>query len=248
MSAYYNEIDPYAAQWLRNLIAHGHIADGEVDERSISDVREDEIRGFTQCHFFAGIGAWSYAARLAGWPDEKQLWTGSCPCQPFSRNGKKNGLNDERHLWPEFHRLINAVKPNAVAGEQVAGADGLAWLDGVQDDLEASNYAVWAANLAAGGFGAPHKRERIYFMADAKGGRRQGENIPAKRRLPPYRIAQDHWGDFVSVRDGAKSRRSKPGINLLANGSAYHVGRLRAYGNAIIPQIAAHVLSAYMST
>lgn len=51
-SAYYNEIDPFAAQWLRNLIAAGHIAPGEVDERSIEDVTPDDLRGFTQCHFF----------------------------------------------------------------------------------------------------------------------------------------------------------------------------------------------------
>ncbi len=61
-SAYYNEIDPFAAQWLRNLIAAGHIAPGEVDERSIEDVTPDDLRGFTQCHFFAGIGIWSHSS------------------------------------------------------------------------------------------------------------------------------------------------------------------------------------------
>lgn len=65
MRAYYNEIDPYAAQWLRNLIAAGHIAPGDVDERSIADVRADDLVGYTQCHFFAGIGVWSHALRMA---------------------------------------------------------------------------------------------------------------------------------------------------------------------------------------
>ena len=63
MSAYYNEFDPFAAAWLRNLIAQGLIAPGDVDERSIKDVSPDDLRGYTQCHFFAGIGGWSYAAR-----------------------------------------------------------------------------------------------------------------------------------------------------------------------------------------
>ena len=82
MPAYYNEIDPHAAQWLRNLIAAGHIAPGDVDERSIVEVQPDDLRGYQQCHFFAGIGGWSLALRLAGWPDHRPVWSGSCPCFP----------------------------------------------------------------------------------------------------------------------------------------------------------------------
>jgi DNA (cytosine-5)-methyltransferase 1 len=130
MRAYYNEIDPYAAQWLRNLIDAGHIAPGDVDERSIVDVQPDDLRGYTQCHFFAGIGGWSLALRLAGWPDDdRPVWTGSCPCQPFSAAGAQRGSDDERHLWPAFFRLIGERRPAVVFGEQVAGAAGLAWLD-----------------------------------------------------------------------------------------------------------------------
>ena len=128
MSAYYNEFDPFAAAWLRELIKEGLIADGEVDERSIVDVRPGELRGFTQCHFFAGIGGWSYALRLAGWDDDRPVWTGSCPCQPFSAAGARRGTADERHLWPEFYRLIFACRPPVVFGEQVASRDGLGWL------------------------------------------------------------------------------------------------------------------------
>jgi DNA (cytosine-5)-methyltransferase 1 len=109
--AYYNEIDKYAAQWLRNLITAGHIAPGEVDERSILDVAPDDLRGFAQCHFFAGIGVWSYALRLAGWPDDRSVWTGSCPCQPFSVAGMGGGFDDERHLWPFWFHLIESRRP-----------------------------------------------------------------------------------------------------------------------------------------
>lgn len=169
--AYYNEFDPYAAQWLRNLIAAGHIAPGDVDERSIVDVRPDDLRGYTQCHFFAGIGGWSLAARLAGWPDHRPLWTGSCPCQPFSAAGKRKGTADERHLWPEFYRLIAACRPAVVAGEQVASKDGRLWLAGVRADLEAVAYDLWASDICAAGIGAPHIRQRLWWLADSNSGR-----------------------------------------------------------------------------
>ena len=122
MTAYYNEINPYAAQWLRNLIAAGYIADGDVDERDIRDVKADDTMGYTQCHFFAGIGGWSLALRLAGWPDDRPVWTGSCPCQPFSAAGKKQGMQDDRHLWPVWFNLIRERRPVTVFGEQVEAA------------------------------------------------------------------------------------------------------------------------------
>lgn len=168
MPAYYNEIDPYAAQWLRNLIARGLIAPGDVDERSIVDVHPDDLRGYEQCHFFAGIGGWSLALRLAGVPDARPVWTGSCPCQPFSAAGKQRGSDDERHLWPAFFRLIRERRPPIVFGEQVAGAAGLAWLDHVCADLEGAGYAAAAADLCAAGVGAPHIRQRLYWVADAE--------------------------------------------------------------------------------
>jgi len=163
--AYYNEIDPKAAATLRQLIVAGLIAPGDVDERSIEDVKPSELLGYTQCHFFAGFGVWSYALRQAGWPDSRQIWTGSCPCQPFSAAGKAGGFADERHLWPAFEYLIRQCRPDTVVGEQVASKDGLAWLDLVQADLEAAHYAAGAVDLCAAGVGAPHIRQRLYFAA-----------------------------------------------------------------------------------
>ncbi len=148
MRAWYNDTDPYVGQWLRNLIAAaGHIAPGDVDERSIEEVNPDDLRDYTQCHFFAGIGTWSYALRKAGWPDDKPVWTGSCPCQPFSAAGEGKGFADERHLWHAFFHLIQQYKPGVIFGEQVASPDGLAWPDLVQTDLEATGYTSAAFDL-----------------------------------------------------------------------------------------------------
>ncbi|HBR0132753.1 DNA cytosine methyltransferase, partial [Klebsiella pneumoniae] len=170
-AAYYNEIDPFAAQWLRNLIAAGHIAPGEVDERSIEDVTPDDLRGFTQCHFFAGIGVWSHSLRLAGWPDDRPVWTGSCPCQPFSAAGKGDGFADERHLWPHFFHLISERRPQHVFGEQVAAGNANVWFDLVQADLEGMGYAFGLVPFTSAGIGAPHIRERAYWVANAGSGR-----------------------------------------------------------------------------
>jgi DNA (cytosine-5)-methyltransferase 1 len=170
---YYNEHDPKAAAWLRELINAGLIPTGDVDERSIVDLQPDELRGYTQCHFFAGIGGWSLALQLAGWPADKPVWTGSCPCQPFSAAGKGLGDKDERHLWPVFFNLIKECKPNAVFGEQVASAIGKGWLDGVSADLESEDYACGATVLGAHSVGAPHIRQRLYWVADSELCRRE---------------------------------------------------------------------------
>jgi len=167
VTVFYNEIDPYAADWLRNLISAGAIAPGEVDERSIADVKADDLKGYTQCHFFAGIGVWSHALRLAGWPDDRPVWTGSCPCQPFSSAGKGAGFADERHLWPVWFRLIRECQPVRVVGEQVASKAALAWYDTVSADLEGQGYAVGAVDMCAAGIGAPHIRQRLFWLADS---------------------------------------------------------------------------------
>ena len=163
--AYYNEIDPFAAQWLRNLINAGHIAQGYVDERSIEDVTPTDLAGYTQCHFFAGIGVWSRALRSAGWPDDRPVWTGSCPCQPFSVAGKQDGHTDPRHLWPAWFRLIRECRPAVIFGEQVEAAIRHGWLDLVQADLEGEGYACGATVLGAHSVGAPHIRQRLWFVA-----------------------------------------------------------------------------------
>lgn len=346
MVAYYNEFDKQAAAWLRELIASGHLPPGEVDERDIRGVSGSDLLGFDQCHFFAGIGGWALALEMASWPDGATVWTGSCPCQPFSAAGKRKGTADERHLWPEFRRLVADCKPPVVFGEQVASKDGRGWLAGVRADLEALGYGVGAADLCAPGAGAPHIRQRLWWVADAAGqwtrgvigklakekrdGVREisregagraviepggffggvgdserdvmgrvsgsplgskakgdssgevdgagclvlgpasttgglpnasGQGLPAPqleaivgergqqqgRAVAELRGAQGHWDGaiWIDCADG-KARRVKPGIHPLAHGVPNRVGLLRGYGNAIVPQVAATFIEAYL--
>ena len=226
MTAYYNEIDPFAAQWLRNLISAGHIAPGEVDERSIADIRPDDLTGFRQCHFFAGIGGWSFALRLAGWPDDRPVWTGSCPCQPFSVAGKKEGFDDERHLWPDWRWLIDQCRPATIFGEQVASADGRTWLSGVRSDLETMGYEVGAADLCAASIGAPHIRQRLWFVANSNSKQAQRrESSGFHSRIAASGAMGGDLGDSINqrleryIRD--ESHRDQPGrIPPIKNGSA----------------------------
>ena len=216
MTAYYNEIDPYAAAWLRNLIAAGHIADGVVDERSIVDVQPEDLAGFTQVHFFAGLGGWSHAARLAGWPDDRPLWTGSCPCQPFSVAGKGAGTADERHLWPEMHRLVAALRPPVVVGEQVASRAGLDWLDAVCADLEGAGYATGAIDLCAASVGAPHIRQRLWWVAYADNQLKHGRRDAGAGRRDESSDRGINGGLAYAQHDGQREHRH--GLGSAARG------------------------------
>jgi DNA (cytosine-5)-methyltransferase 1 len=205
MAAYYNENDPFAAAWLRELIRVGAITPGDVDERDVLDVVPAELAGYRQCHFFAGVGVWSYALRLAGWPDDRPVWTGSCPCQPFSAAGKRGGFADERHLWPAWHHLIRQRRPAAILGEQVAGTDGLLWLDLVQTDLEDADYACGAVDLCAAGVGAPHIRQRLWWvaqrLADADDARLEGRRQPRRERVAERFAGQGGLADRLADAD-----------------------------------------------
>jgi DNA (cytosine-5)-methyltransferase 1 len=271
--AYYNENDPFAAAWLRELIRHGHIAPGDVDERDIREVQPDDVNGYTQAHFFAGIGGWSLALRLADWSDERPVWTGSCPCQPFSAAGKQKGHADERHLWPDFFRLIRQCRPVVVFGEQVAssavvgssrrdiagdhgsparslerlvganratteGASLGTWLDGVFADLEGEGYAVGAAVLPASAANAPHRRDRLWFVADAEWDQqpRQESRCGTTGRVGRERQPLPWDGAWPA----ALAR-----FRALGDGFPRCVEGTDAARNAIVPQAAAEFITAF---
>ncbi|WP_017996672.1 DNA cytosine methyltransferase [Rhizobium leguminosarum] len=250
MTAYYNEISPYHAQWLRNLISVNLIAPGDVDERSIADVQPDDLKGYTQCHFFAGIGGWSRALRLAGWGDDRHVWTGSCPCQPFSAIGARRGFEDERHLWPEFKRLISERRPSVIFGEQSANAAD--WLRLVRSDLEAMDFAVGAIPIEAASAGADVLGDRFWFVASADVTELCGESPTREQQeLEPDPVAhpfdagrEDNWR---RGQDG-RLRRVDPSIHWMAHGVPARMGKISGFGNAVDPRPAAAVIKAYIKT
>ena len=225
MVAAYNEIDPFAAAWLRELIKAGHIAPGEVLECSIEDLTPNDLKPFDQVHLFAGIGVWSYALRRIGWPDNRRIWTASCPCQPFSAAGKSAGFDDERHLWPAVHYLVAVCRPPIIVGEQVASKDGLGWLDLVQADLEGTGYASGAVDTCAAGFGAPHIRQRLYWMAHADGSRHERNGLPqifgerdsGEQVSGAFGLRSTYHLEHASG-DGRKQRRPQSGGGSAASG------------------------------
>lgn len=302
---YYNEWDPQAAAWLRELISERLIPRGLVDERSITEVKAEDLDGFTQCHFFAGIGGWPLALQLAGVDHRMSLWTGSPPCQPFSAAGEQLGQFDPRHLAPVFLDLISECCPPVLFGEQVAPAIGKSWMCDLQAHLEGEDYAVGFAVLPACSVGAPHKRERLFFGAnrlahassvydnERHGNAQYGrENEAEQTRLGRgndgvaeslrternservQRPGESHqtqggraaaeptgcgdigesanphhsfWSDadWLGCHDG-KFRPVESGTFPLANGIPARVGRLRGYGNAIVPEVAAEFVRAFL--
>ena len=172
----YTDIDPKCCAWTTELIARSLIPGGIVDCRSITDIEHD-LSTFTHVHFFNGIAGWALALDLAGWPRNRPVWCASLPCQSFSQAGKQNGFEDARGgLWQPFLGLVRKYQPATIFGEQVEGAVGHFWLDRVFTDLEAEGYACGAAVLGAHSVGAPHIRQRLFWVADAgrRGCQRQG--------------------------------------------------------------------------
>lgn len=246
--AYYNEIDPEAVAILRQCIADGVIAPGDVDTRSITEVHADDLRPYRQCHFFAGGGLWSVAARLAGWPDDRALWTGSCPCQPHSAAAADRRLKfaDVRDLWPVWFDLIRAFRPDAIAGEQVD--DNAAWIDRTASDMEGAGFAFGALDLPACAVDAPHERMRSYFVAhaDRAGQREQGRTVAvAPEQFPAERAGgRSCFGHYRTTGELGRARRHEPGVPLLDHDVPGRVALLRVGGNAINPVLAAEVIGA----
>jgi len=257
---YYNEHDKGAAAWLRELIAAGLIPDGVVDERDIREIAPSDLDGFIQCHFFAGIGGWSRALRLAGVPDDREVWTGSCPCQPFSVAGKQLGDEDERAIWPIIERIVGDVRPRWVFLENVA----IKAFRRPRSGLERLGYRVPAAIcVSAADVGAPHLRKRWWMLATDTESQRRREGRPEPTGIEG-RLDATCCGATAADPDGPRpqvgqgvSRDSRPQLAptvgddwrsvepTVRRGTdeiPARVDRLRALGNAVVPAAAGAAL------
>jgi len=162
--------------------------------------------------------------------------TGGYPCQPFSLAGKRRGKEDDRHLWPEFARLIRELRPRWVLGENVAGHITMG-LDEVLADLEGLGYTWEAFVIPACAVDAQHRRDRVWIVADS----RRIDERPEKGGSS--RIAVNSKAQSI----GSTSRHRftncgrwsvEPNVGRVAHGIPRRVDRLRGLGNAIVPQVA----------
>jgi DNA (cytosine-5)-methyltransferase 1 len=188
------------------------------------------------------------------WRSDDIILTGGFPCQPYSAAGKRLGKEDERHLWPEMLRVIRDVKPTWVVGENVLGLvnwnDGLVFNE-VQADLEAEGYEVQAYVLPASGVNAPHRRYRVWFVAHTSNTRLQGSQdngIIRKSRKKwneqPTRFLRTEWQDFPTQ---SPICGGDDGLPKELDGITFPKWRnesIKAYGNAIVPQVAYQIFKA----
>jgi len=239
--AYYNEIDPFCCGVLKARIADGRLPGGQVDGRDVREVRPDEIPA-GQVHLFAGIGGFAYAARLAGLPDDFDIWTAGFPCQDISTAGKGAGLSAPRSgLWREVVRCLRVVRPPRLLVENVAALLGRG-MGTVLGDLAGSGYdAEWDC-LPASTFGARHLRCRVFISAHAG-------ILPDADPFGRIYSSQRHTA--LSVFGGFSTPEAWPGLDEpelfgdldgIPGGLDFVQQANAAYGNAIVPQVAAKIM------
>ena len=150
-----------------------------------------------------------------------EIITGGFPCQPFSIAGARKGTDDNRHLWPEMFRIIKEFKPRWVIGENVRGIiniqDGMVF-ENVFTDLEGEGYEVRAFNIPAAAVGAPHKRERIWIVANARRSIRGEQSSRNKESARSGTYEKTEWSCNTSKIRGS-SERTKTMANANINGT-----------------------------
>lgn len=177
--------------------------------------------------------------------DKVDLLTGGFPCQPFSVAGKKLGIKDDRYLWPDMLRIIRECRPHYIIAENVPGIVPL--LDTILQDLESEAYSFRTFNIPASLIGAPHKRERIWIIANrdsercsSRNNNRETRSIEINQKQYLETIQQE-WPQFQSL--AWKNLSADEWLQVNAefmrryDGLPFRMDRIKALGNAIVPQV-----------
>ncbi len=153
--------------------------------------------------------------------------TGGYPCQPFSVAGKRKGSDDDRHLWPAMFSIIKKYLPAWVIGENVAGHINMG-LDDVLSDLESQAYTARTFVIPACAVDARHRRDRTWIVANTK-------SIRCERE---WNAKQRKQNKFARYNAGVQTQwLPEPAVGRVAHGIPRRVDRLKALGNAVVPQI-----------
>ena len=198
------------------------------------------------------------------------LITGGFPCQPFSHAGKRRGASDDRALWPEMCRVIAEAQPSWVLGENVAGIINME-LDRVLSDLENLGYSAWPIVIPACAVDAPHRRDRVWILANRDGSGGSAEHGQQQTERPALADAgsggnvadtngarlEGRLGEVVHESGGSQSNQRpisggdekawcewlpEPAVGRVADGIPHRSHRLRGLGNSIVPQVAEIIL------
>jgi DNA (cytosine-5)-methyltransferase 1 len=199
-----------------------------------------------------------------------ELICGGFPCQPFSTAGNQLAEEDHRHLWPEMLRVITELKPNWVIGENVPGIIGLG-LDSVLASLEAEGYSTRTFIIPACAVNAPHRRDRVWIVGNAKDvhsnggndnkrksagqkskfGSSGGETFFSDSKRGEREMGREagrtrgEWESFPW--DGSWTDEVKPVLDRANDGLPNRLDRLKGLGNAVVPQIPELIGRAIMS-
>jgi DNA (cytosine-5)-methyltransferase 1 len=173
--------------------------------------------------------------------------SGGFPCQPYSAAGKRKGKEDDRHLWPEMLRAIREIKPRWIVGENVYGLinwNGGLVFEEIHTDLETEGYEVWAVILPAVSKDAPHRRDRIWFIANSNNTglqRRKNNRItPGIGQKSNQQLAGCFWAEWQKFPTQPPVCGGNDGLPSKLDGITFSKWRnesIKSYGNAVVPQV-----------
>ena len=170
---------------------------------------------------------------------------GGFPCQPFSVAGKQRGKEDDRHLWPEMFRIIQETNPTWIVGENVTGLIDME-LEQCFLDLESEGYEVQTFIIPACAVNAPHKRDRVWIIANSSSERWIQVGKSQQERLSDKYIESNHafWRYCTDLLLDMEPDWSSPssGVKRNDNGLSEGVDRLKGCGNSIVPQVVYPIL------